>query len=109
MYKLDFNKPINIHFIGIGGISMSGLAEILLDRGFMISGSDRQESALTKKLESNGALIFYGQKAENISDKCDLVVYTAAIRPAAPPPIINTSDILKSPLNYYDLFYNIGL
>ena len=38
MYKLDFNKPINIHFIGIGGISMSGLAEILLDRGFMMSG-----------------------------------------------------------------------
>jgi len=43
MYQIDFNKPINIHFIGIGGISMSGLAEILLDRGFGISGSDAKE------------------------------------------------------------------
>lgn len=81
MYKLDFNKPLNIHFIGIGGISMSGLAEILLDRGFKVSGSDKQKSALTQKLEENGALIFYGQKAENISENCDLVVYTAAIHP----------------------------
>ena len=43
MYQIDFNKPINIHFIGIGGISMSGLAEILLDRGFRISGSDAKK------------------------------------------------------------------
>ncbi|MDY6221090.1 MAG: UDP-N-acetylmuramate--L-alanine ligase [Candidatus Alectryocaccobium sp.] len=110
MYKLDFNKPINIHFIGIGGISMSGLAEILLDRGFMISGSDRQESALTKKLESNGALIFYGQKAENISDKCDLVVYTAAIHPDNPEyarakelgiPLITRADLLGQMMMNY--------
>ena len=40
MYKLKFNDPIHIHFIGIGGISMSGLAEILLEKGFTISGSD---------------------------------------------------------------------
>lgn len=110
MYKLDFNKPINIHFIGIGGISMSGLAEILLDRGFMISGSDRQESALTRKLESNGALIFYGQKAENISDKCDLVVYTAAIHPDNPEyarakelgiPLITRAELLgQMMINY---------
>ena len=39
MYQIDFNKPEHIHFIGIGGISMSGLAEILLERGFTISGS----------------------------------------------------------------------
>lgn len=110
MYKLDFNKPINIHFIGIGGISMSGLAEILLDRGFMISGSDRQESALTRKLESNGALIFYGQKAENISDKCDLVVYTAAIHPDNPEyarakelgiPLITRAELLGQMMMNY--------
>ena len=50
MYKIDFNKPIHIHFIGIGGISMSGLAEILLEEGFTVSGSDAKESPLTKKL-----------------------------------------------------------
>ena len=64
MYKIDFQKPIRIHFIGIGGISMSGLAEILLEEGFTVSGSDAKESPLTRKLESEGAHICYGQKAE---------------------------------------------
>ena len=50
MYKIDFQKPIHIHFIGIGGISMSGLAEILLEEGFTVSGSDSKESPLTEKL-----------------------------------------------------------
>lgn len=79
MYKIDFQKPIHIHFIGIGGISMSGLAEILLEEGFTVSGSDSKESPLTKKLEQLGATIFYGQKASNIIDGIDCVVYTAAI------------------------------
>ena len=52
MYQIDFNKPEHVHFIGIGGISMSGLAEILLDEGFSISGSDSHETALTEHLES---------------------------------------------------------
>lgn len=47
MYQINFKKPIHIHFIGIGGISMSGLAEILLEEGFTVSGSDARESALT--------------------------------------------------------------
>ena len=63
MYKINFEKPIHIHFIGIGGISMSGLAEILLEEGFTVSGSDSKESPLTKKLESEGAIIHYGQCA----------------------------------------------
>lgn len=62
MYQLDFNHPIHIHFIGIGGISMSGLAEILLEKGFIISGSDAKASPLTRLLEEKGATIFYGQK-----------------------------------------------
>ena len=45
MYKIDFKQPIHVHFIGIGGISMSGLAEILLKEHFKISGSDSKESA----------------------------------------------------------------
>ena len=79
MYKIDFQKPIHIHFIGIGGISMSGLAEILLEEGFTVSGSDSKESPLTQKLEQLGATIFFGQKASNIIDGIDCVVYTAAI------------------------------
>ena len=70
--------------MGIGGISMSGLAEVLLERGFTITGSDMKSSPITKKLESHGASIVYGQKAENITDDMDLVVYTAAIHPDNP-------------------------
>lgn len=56
MYKIDFSHPLHIHFIGIGGISMSGLAEILLQRSFHISGSDAKESPLTRQLEAKGAV-----------------------------------------------------
>ena len=79
MYKINFDQPAHVHFIGIGGISMSGLAEILLKEGFTISGSDNKESALTHHLESIGATVFYGQKASNIIPGIDAVVYTAAI------------------------------
>ena len=79
MYKVDFNKPMHVHFIGIGGISMSGLAEILLQEGFTVSGSDMKESDMTEILRNLGAKIYIGQKAENITDDIDLVVYTAAI------------------------------
>ena len=51
MYKINFGEPIHVHFIGIGGISMSGLAEVLLKEGFAVSGSDAKESALTDHLE----------------------------------------------------------
>jgi UDP-N-acetylmuramate--alanine ligase len=80
MYNIDFKKPIKIHFIGIGGISMSGLAEVLLKENFIISGSDAKASDLTNHLESLGATIYIGQRASNISDDIDLVVYTAAIK-----------------------------
>ena len=79
MYQINFKQPVHIHFIGIGGISMSGLAEILLREGFQISGSDNKQSELTEHLEKEGAKIYYGQRASNIQDNLDLVVYTAAI------------------------------
>ena len=68
MYQIDFKKPIHVHFIGIGGISMSGLAEILLAAHFTVSGSDSKESPLTDLLTSRGATIYYGQRADNIKD-----------------------------------------
>ena len=55
MYEINFGKPEHVHFIGIGGISMSGLAEVLLDAGFHVSGSDNKESELTKRLSEKGA------------------------------------------------------
>lgn len=79
MYKMDFNKPCHIHFIGIGGISMSGLAEILLEEGFVVSGSDNQESDIVAGLRANGAAIAIGQSAANITEDIDVCCYTAAI------------------------------
>lgn len=90
MYQIDFNKPQHIYFMGIGGISMSGLAEILMDEGFTISGSDSKESELTEHLRSRGAFVSIGQRAENIAaadeagGAVDAVVYTAAIHPDNP-------------------------
>lgn len=79
--SFDFLKGKNkkIHFIGIGGISMSGLAEILLEKGFKVSGSDMKSSSITDNLKSLGAEIYIGQMEDNVSDDIDLVVYTAAI------------------------------
>lgn len=69
----------NIFFIGIGGISMSGLAEILVDMGFNVSGSDQKSSDITDKLAKQGIKISIGHDAKNVHG-ADLVVYTAAVR-----------------------------
>ncbi len=82
--NINFSSPMHVYFIGIGAISMSGLASILLAEGFKVSGSDAHESELTHKLEAEGATIFYGQETAHIPDDVDLIVYTAAIRPSNP-------------------------
>lgn len=111
MYQINFDAPIRVHFIGIGGISMSGLAEILLDRGFTITGSDNHESAITKHLESRGVVNHYGQCAENITDDMDLVVYTAAIHPDNPEfiaagqhniPMMDRAELLGQIMKHYE-------
>jgi UDP-N-acetylmuramate--alanine ligase len=79
MYNIDFNNPKHVHFIGIGGISMSGLAHILIGRHFTVTGSDSKESELTDELIREGAKIAFSQTAANITDDIDVVVYTAAI------------------------------
>ena len=84
MYQIDFNHPANVYFIGIGGISMSGFAQLLHDYGFQVHGSDAHESKITDHLQSLGIDIIYGQSTENITNDIDLVVYTAAIHPDNP-------------------------
>ena len=79
MYQIDFSNPIHIHFIGIGGISMSGLAEILLTEGITVSGSDMHRSPLTETLEQKGITVSYRQTPANLTDDIDLIVHTAAI------------------------------
>ena len=117
MFQVDFNTPKHVHFIGIGGISMSGLAEILLGKGFRISGSDNNASALTERLEKAGAVIRIGQSADNISPDTDLVVYTAAIHPDNPEfvaakkqgiPMLSRAQLLGQIMQNYDLPINIA-
>jgi len=78
MIKVLDEKINKIHFIGIGGISMSALAEIMLNEGCIVTGSDRSASKLTEKLKKKGATIYIGHSESNITDQ-QLVVYTAAI------------------------------
>ena len=110
MYHIDFKKPNHVHFIGIGGISMSGLAEILLERGFTVSGSDSHESELTEKLKAHGAKIFYGQRAENIIEGIDAAVYTAAVHADNPElaeavkqglPVLTRAELLGQIMRNY--------
>jgi UDP-N-acetylmuramate--alanine ligase len=73
-----FAKIQHIHFVGIGGIGMSGIAEVLLNLGYKVSGSDLKKSAVTERLASLGATIFEGHAAENVSG-AEVVVASAAI------------------------------
>lgn len=72
------SKVKKLHFVGIGGIGMSGIAELLLNLGYDISGSDIKESSITKRLESLGVKVFYSHKKEHING-ADVVVYSSAI------------------------------
>lgn len=76
-------RPRHVHFIGIGGIGVSGIAQLALKRGDVVSGSDLKRSAITDKLASMGAQIFVGHQAQNIAG-AELVVYSSAIRPDNP-------------------------
>ena len=96
--------------MGIGGISMSGLAEILLGEGFTISGSDMKESEITDSLKALGVKVNIGQVASNITDDIDLVVYTAAIKEdneefqaviAKKLPILTRAQLLGQIMNNY--------
>ncbi|MEX0680444.1 MAG: UDP-N-acetylmuramate--L-alanine ligase [Balneolales bacterium] len=74
-----FGKTRHIHMVGIGGIGMSGMAEILLQRGFIVTGSDCSESENTERLEKLGAKIFRGHDARHI-EGANVVVYTSAVK-----------------------------
>lgn len=117
MYKIDFTKPIHIHFIGIGGISMSGFAELLHSYGFTISGSDMQQSKITKHLQSLGIHIIYGQSDSNITKDIDLIVYTAAISSDNPEfiaakasgiPMMDRAEMVGQVMKNYENAINIA-
>ncbi|MDB4185955.1 UDP-N-acetylmuramate--L-alanine ligase [bacterium] len=91
-----------IHFVGIGGIGMSGIAEVLLNHGYVVQGSDLKKTKITDRLHEKGALIFEGQRAENINDAA-VIVISSAIKPGNPEldaararglPIVRRAEML---------------
>ncbi len=97
-----FGKIRKIHFVGIGGIGMSGIAEVLHNMGFTVSGSDISEGTSVKRLKSLGIKVFIGHRAENVDD-VDAVVYTSAVNSDNPEllyakdnyiPIIKRGEML---------------
>ncbi|HOV98369.1 MAG TPA: UDP-N-acetylmuramate--L-alanine ligase [Bacteroidota bacterium] len=110
-----FRSIKKLHFVGIGGIGMSGIAEILLDQGFKISGSDRSLSEVTERLQALGAIIYEGHRAENIAEDVDTVVYSSAIQPDNPElveahrrkiPVVRRAEMLAEVMR---LKYGIGI
>lgn len=107
--NIDKNKYI--HMIGIGGVSMSGIAEILLSMGYKISGSDNSSSSTTERLSNSGIKVYIGQAKENITNEIALVVYTAAIKEDNPElkeakqkniPCLERSNILGELTRIYE-------
>jgi len=106
-----FSTVKNVHFVGIGGIGMSGIAEILINQGFQVSGSDLSSSEITEHLQSLGANIYIGHNESNIRD-AEVVVYSSAVAPKNNPetsaaierniPLIRRAEMLAevSRLNY---------
>lgn len=104
-----YEKERHIHLIGIGGIGVSGLAEMMLSRGYRVSGSDMKASPITHRLEQKGARIFVGHAANQVTD-ADLVVYTAAVRDDNPEllqaklagiPAVNRAEMLGMLMREY--------
>ncbi len=111
MYRVLLNNHKNIHFIGIGGISMSGLAEILHTKGFRVTGSDVSDSEIVTHLKEIGISVSVPHSEENLLTDTDLVVYTAAIKEDNPEMvkakalnmnIIDRACLLGNMMNDYD-------
>ena len=81
-------KVKNFHLVGIGGIGMSGIAHILLDMGYKVSGSDLSEGKNVKLLRQRGAKIFIGHKREHLPEDTQVVVYSSAVDPERNPEIL---------------------
>jgi UDP-N-acetylmuramate--alanine ligase len=109
-----FKNIHKIHFVGIGGIGMSGIAEILLDQGFEVSGSDNSLTEITDRLTKLGAKVYKGHSPENLKD-ADVLVYSSAVTTDNPEvvaaiekniPVIKRSEMLAETMR---MKYGIGI
>src|SRR5579864_3847127 len=77
-WTFEMGRIKHIHFVGIGGVGMAGIAEVLLSQGYRVSGSDLSDNALTKRLRSIGAEVFQAHHADNIQN-ADVIVRSSAV------------------------------
>ena len=98
-----------IHFVGIGGAGMSGIAEVMLNLGYQVSGSDLNESPVTRRLRDQGASVVVGHRAENV-DGCDAVVISSAVTDANPEvvaardqriPVVPRAEMLAELMRFH--------
>lgn len=110
-----FSSIKKLHFVGIGGIGMSGIAEILIDQGFKIVGSDKAASDNTERLQSLGTKLYFGHDAKNVEPDVDVLVYSSAVAPDNPEiveaqkrkiPVIRRAEMLAEVMR---LKYGIGI
>lgn len=110
MMNIDFTKPSKLHFIGIGGISMSALAELMAYRGFTVSGSDLKMTPLTERLRTLGIHVSYSQSGHNVPADCTAVIYTAAVHSDNPEmvrakelniPVLERKELLGQIMKLY--------
>ena len=110
-----FSSIRKLHFVGIGGIGMSGIAEILIQEGFAVNGSDRAESDNTERLTALGAKVFIGHDASHLDPDVDALVFSSAVLPENPElveahrrkiPVIRRAEMLAEIMR---LKYGIGI
>ncbi len=110
-----FSSIKKLHFVGIGGIGMSGIAELLLDQGFLITGSDKAASENTERMQQLGATVYIGHDAANVAPDVDVLVYSSAVAPDNPEileaqrrkiPVIRRAEMLAEVMR---LKYGIGI
>lgn len=91
--QVMFKSDRCIHFVGIGGIGMSGIAEVLLNLGYQVSGSDIAESEVTRRLATLGAHIAYGHRAEHVTAEVDVVVISSAVK-YSNPEVVRARELM---------------
>ena len=111
-----FGKVKKVHFVGIGGIGMSGIAELLINLGFEVTGSDMKTTNITENLQKHGAVIYEGHKPENVNDS-DVLVYSSAVQVDNPElqrakdkqiPIIRRAEMLSELLKLKQISIAVG-
>ena len=117
MPQPEMRRIRRIHFVGIGGVGMCGIAEVLLNLGYQVSGSDLNASPVTERLETFGAHIFIGHRAENAAN-ADVLVVSSAINPANPEvavalerriPVVPRAEMLAELMRVRRAFWDASL